>query len=207
MTAAPLKNLPLFVIENEAHRDVLLKVAEPVSFPLSSEDRTFIDTLKYMVSTALDKCVGLAAPQVGVSKKIIVFQILEGTLLFRRDVEFLTPLTTFINPSYVPHEEEGKSLDWEPCYSIQTRMGKVWRYKTITYKAQTEEGKLTEGIAHGFLARLLQHEIDHLNGQLALDLFDPNSPHGLTEEMRPIRLKEVEDLAAAPKKNLPTKFL
>lgn len=103
-------------------------------------------------------------------------------------------MTTLINPSYTPHEEEGKALDWEGCFSVQSQMGKVWRFKTITYSGQTEEGELVEGIARGYLARLLQHEIDHLDGKLALDFYDPLSPQGPIEEMRKIRLKEVEDL-------------
>ncbi|HQS84164.1 MAG: hypothetical protein B7Y25_05640 [Alphaproteobacteria bacterium 16-39-46] len=193
MTKLAPKKLPLFVIENESHQDVLRRVAENVSFPLSFEDKTLIETLKHMVST-MDMSSGLAAPQIGFSKRIIVFQVVEYVLKFRRDVEFLVPLTPLINPSYIPQAEGGKTLDWEACYSVESRMGKVWRYKTITYTGQTEEGELIEGMARGFLARLLQHEIDHLDGKLAIDLYDPDSPQGPMEEMRKVRLKEVEDL-------------
>lgn len=194
MTKSSIKSRPLFVVENETERELLRKVANPVSFPLSEEDRNIIETLTYMVGEELDLCSGLAAPQIGVSKRIIVFQVPKGVLKFRRDVESLLPLTALINPTYTPHPEDGKSLDWEGCYSIKSQMGKVWRFKTVTYTGQTECGTPFQGIARGFLARLIQHEIDHLDGKLASDMYDLNAPHGPMEEMRKIRLKEVEDL-------------
>ncbi len=193
MTAASPQKLPLFIIENEDHHDVLRGVSERVSFPLSSEDKTLVETLKHMV-TDMEMCSGLAAPQIGFLRRIIAYRVTKEVLKFRRDVEFLMPLTILINPTYHPHEEDEKSLDWEACYSVQTRMGKVSRYKTITYTGETEEGERIQGVARGFLARLLQHEIDHLDGKLAIDLYDPLSPQGSMEEMRKIRLKEVEDL-------------
>ncbi|MBS0185120.1 MAG: peptide deformylase [Proteobacteria bacterium] len=193
MTTSFLQNVPFFVIENKDHQNVLRSISHPVTFPLSQEDKELIKTLKHKVNIT-EFCGGLAAPQIGISKRIIAFQVMEKVLKFRRDVEFLMPMTILINPSYMPHAEEGKSLDWEGCFSVQSQMGKVWHFKTITYFGQTEEGESIEGIARGYLARLLQHEIDHLDGKLAIDFYDPLSPRGPLEEMRKIRLKEIEDL-------------
>lgn len=190
---SPIQSLPLFVIENQDHRDVLRCISEEISFPLSEKDKILIETLKYTVMD-IEMCSGLAAPQIGFSKRMIAFQVSKAVLKFRRDVEALVPLTVLINPTYRPCEEDGRSLDWEGCFSIQSIMGKVYRYKTITYSGQTEDGIFLQGTAHGFLARLLQHEIDHLNGKLACDFYDSGSPQGPIEEMRKIRLKEVEDL-------------
>ena len=71
-------------------------------------------------------------------------------------------------------------------------MGKVWRYSDVRYRAYDEEGNQFEGVAKGYFARLLQHEYDHLQGELCFNKYDPNSPHGHPEELLKIRRQELE---------------
>lgn len=190
-----IQELPLFIVEDAEHKKILTREAASVSFPLSPEDKDLIKTMKYMVKEGLQGgCAGLAAPQVGVSKRIIVYHVMEEWRAWREDLESAVPLTVLINPSYTPIEENERALDWEGCFSVRDLRGKVYRYKTIHYEGYDETGKPVKGIARGFEARLLQHEIDHVNGILVADLYDPNSPCGSPEEMKAIRDKEDEEL-------------
>ena len=76
--------------------------------------------------------------------------------------------TVLINPRHEAFGEE-KVIAYEGCFSVEKVTGQVARYKTISYSAWSLEGIEIKGTAHGFLARVLQHEIDHLKGQCFLD--------------------------------------
>ncbi len=189
------KKLPLFIVEEPEHKKLLTKDAASVSFPLSSEDKQLIETMKHMVKEGIEGgCAGLAAPQVGVSKRIIVYHVMEEWRAWRTDLESAVPITVLINPTYTPIEENERALDWEGCFSVRDLRGKVYRYKTIQHEAQDEAGNPIKGIARGFEARLLQHEIDHVNGILVADLYDPDSPCGTPEEMKAVWDKEDAEL-------------
>jgi peptide deformylase len=73
-----------------------------------------------------------------------------------------------VNPSYRPLSEELEE-DWEGCLSIPDLRGRVPRYKSIRVKALDRNGKDLDFIADDFHARVIQHEIDHLNGKVYLD--------------------------------------
>lgn len=98
--------------------------------------------------------VGLAAPQVGILKRVVVIDIGEGPLFL-------------INPEII--EEEGFYVDQEGCLSVPGRQGEVKRPYRVKVKAQDRKGN--EIIVEGeeLLARALCHEIDHLNGILFVD--------------------------------------
>ena len=98
--------------------------------------------------------VGLAAPQVGVSERIIVLDVGEGPM-------------ALVNPEIT--EADGSEIDVEACLSIPERWVYVKRAQTITVEARKEKGKPVRIEAEGMLARALQHEIDHLDGVLILD--------------------------------------
>jgi len=188
------KDLPLFIVEEPEHKKLLTKEAASVSFPLTLEEKELIETMKYMVKEGLHGgCAGLAAPQVGVSKRIIVYHVMEEWAAWRADLESAVPITVLINPSYTPIEETERTLDWEGCFSVRDLRGKVYRYQTIRYEAQDEVGNPIKGIARGFEARLLQHEIDHVNGIVVADLYDPDSPCGHPEDLKVIWDKEDEE--------------
>lgn len=183
-------SLEIVDIDDPGQNNVLTTAMLPVKFPLSQEDRDFINALKNKV-IELD-AAGLAATQVGVAKPIAVFHVDQEALKWREDVTELVPLTVLINPSYAGIETLGKNLDWEGCFSGKNHYGKTWRYKAITYKGQDMEGNPIEGQAYGFLARLLQHEIDHCNGKMCIHNYDPQSPQGRQEDLMPHRKEEVK---------------
>lgn len=99
--------------------------------------------------------VGLAAPQIGVSKRVIIVDVGEGLL-------------ELINPVIV--EKSGELTDQEACLSIPNLVGNVKRAQRIVIQGLDREGNLCEYEAEGFLARALQHETDHLEGLLFVDV-------------------------------------
>ncbi len=98
--------------------------------------------------------VGLAAPQVGESRRIVVCDVGEG-------------LVTLVNPRIV--SAEGAEADVEACLSVPGLCGEVERSKRVRVKALDLEGKEVTIDGEGYLARVLQHELDHLDGVLYTD--------------------------------------
>ncbi|MBY0501782.1 MAG: peptide deformylase [Alphaproteobacteria bacterium] len=167
-----MPDLPPYVVLNDpkdAKSDVLRKLAEPLTFPLSREDREIVQILTTKFDSE-ENCAGLAAPQIGFSKQIIIFAVNDDPLLkkWRADLVQTMPKTLWINPNYEPIGKE-KHTDYEACFSVDDLAGPVARFKTIRYSAYTPEGIRVEGTAKGFLARLIQHEIDHLKGRCFID--------------------------------------
>lgn len=182
--------LPICCIEH-GHEDVLLKPAQEITFPLSSKIKTFIkDFIVKFKET--ENCAGLAAPQVGKPYKIIILHVEEDYKNYRDDVYDLLPMTVYINPSYEPIGDE-MVVDWEACFSVESQAGKVPRHKKIKFKAYDVKGHVIEKEVEGFLARLLQHETDHVNGRLITSRFRDDLPHGTFEEIRTMRMKEIEE--------------
>lgn len=148
----------------------LRSVAQKLSFPLSSEDQQDIALLTHKFD--MEKPIfGLASPQIGISKQIIIFSVLYTPELkkWRPDLTDTMPKTVWVNPIYKGLDDFGYSKDYEGCFSVKSYAGKVVRHNTIYYEAYTPTGQLTHGTANGYLARILQHEIDHLNGILFID--------------------------------------
>lgn len=98
--------------------------------------------------------VGLAAPQVGVPQRLIVVDAGEGTL-------------HLVNPEV--HEASGSEMDSEGCLSLPGLYGYVERYSRVVVAGLDIKGKPRRIVASGRLARVLQHEIDHLDGILFVD--------------------------------------
>ena len=73
------------------------------------------------------------------------------------------PLTVLVNPQIEPLGDE-LTLGWEACLSVPDLMGEVPRYAAVRYRGQGLDGSLIEREAHGFHARVVQHECDHLDG-------------------------------------------
>jgi peptide deformylase len=111
--------------------------------------------------------VGLAAPQVHESVRIFVagFSPAPGE---EDDDHERVPLMALINPEFAPVGDEVVD-DWEGCLSIPDLRGRVPRARQIDVQAFDRRGKRTELRARGFTARVIQHEIDHLDGVLFLD--------------------------------------
>lgn len=123
---------------------------------LRTQVNDMIDTMRHFQG------VGLAAPQIGVSKQIIVLEVNNN----QRYPEAKTiELDVLINPEII--EFSGQiSVGWEGCLSVPGLRGKVARDHKITYQAYDEKGNRQIKTVEGFYARIIQHEIDHLNGVL-----------------------------------------
>ncbi len=102
-----------------------------------------------------EKGIGLAAPQVGVSKRIIVIETEKG-------------VTSFINPEILEKSKE-KAIEEEGCLSLPGLYLKIKRAKKIEIRAKNIEGEELKIKAEGLLARVFQHEIDHLDGILIIN--------------------------------------
>lgn len=136
----------------------LQQSCDPVE-EVNDEIRTLVDD---MIETMYDaRGVGLAAPQIGVLKRITVIDARAG------DEEEESDLRIFINPEIVEREE---SIVWEEgCLSIPGVYEKVKRSGKVKVRALGRDGEPFEVEAEGLLAVALQHEIDHLDGVLFLE--------------------------------------
>ncbi|MGH3873990.1 MAG: peptide deformylase [Pseudonocardiaceae bacterium] len=103
---------------------------------------------------------GLAAPQIGAPVKVIVIEVRKTDVFPDRPV---SPLLQMINPVIV--EDSGKpETGWEGCFSVPGLMGRVPRAETIIVEYTSAEGVEVKQSYSGYVARVIQHEIDHLNG-------------------------------------------
>jgi len=126
------------------------------ALPVKEIDPEILNLIKDMAETMYtDSGVGLAAPQVGVSKRIIVIDGEEEGLM------------VLINPILV--KSEGELVEEEGCLSIPGIYSQVKRASKVTVKALNENGDPIEMTKEGLAARALQHEIDHLDGILFID--------------------------------------
>lgn len=98
--------------------------------------------------------VGLAAPQVGILKRVVVIDIGDG-------------LVELINPVIV--EQEGEQVDVEGCLSIPDVLGEVKRPRKVKVEAQDRSGNKVELMGEDLMARAICHELDHLEGVLFID--------------------------------------
>lgn len=144
---------------------LLRQVAEPI--PESEYGSIWIKELaQNLIIIMKDKCaVGVAAPQIGISKRIIVFGTNYTT---RQNIETPIPDTVLINPSLHILSEEIQ-IGYEGCLNCGDLMAQVPRAMSIEYFGYDIEGNFISKKAHGLEARILQHEVDHLDGYLFLD--------------------------------------
>tara|TARA_Y100001935_G_C17254980_1_gene483136 strand:+ start:730 stop:1257 length:528 start_codon:yes stop_codon:yes gene_type:complete len=160
----------------------IAKIGHPVLLKKSNEIKDFgSDTLKKIVydmsETMIDYSgIGLAAPQVHLSKRIIIFR---NPDIEEKEKIQITPL---INPVYEPVSEE-KDDDWEGCLSIPGMQGLVSRYKKITYTGYDLNGDSIKNSAEGLHARVVQHEIDHLDGILYTERLANKKAFGFEKEI------------------------
>ena len=146
---------------------VLAQKAQPVADPTSAEIRRLV---RDMIETMIDaNGAGLAAPQVHVPLQLAVFQAPEErpdqAVAEAERYDHTAPLTVLINPEIqvVDQEMEG---GWEGCLSIPGMRGYVERPAHIRYRGVDHEGRPVARTARGFHARVVQHELDHLEGIL-----------------------------------------
>ena len=109
--------------------------------------------------------VGIAAPQVHVSKQIAAIEVADNR---RYPGEEPIPLTVLVNPR-IHQASKQQREEWEGCLSVNELRGKVPRAESLEVEAYNRQGKLTRFHAQGFFARVVQHECDHLAGKVFLD--------------------------------------
>lgn len=138
----------------------LLKVAEPVADfgELSGLLADMQDTMQALNGA------GLAAPQIGVGLRVVIFGVHETGASRYPDADAV-PHTVLINPVITPLGNQMND-DWEGCLSVPGLRGLVPRYNAIRYQGLDENGALIDRTVSGFHARVVQHECDHLDGIL-----------------------------------------
>lgn len=146
----------------------ILHYPEPLLKQKSQPVSEFNDALRQladrMAETMYDAPgVGLAAPQVGVLKRLIVMDCSTG--------EEPADLILAVNPEIV--SREGESLEEEGCLSVPGFWANVQRAAKATMRYQDVEGNVQQRTAEGLLAICMQHEIDHLDGILFVDRLSP----------------------------------
>jgi len=139
---------------------VLRQKVEPVTH--------FDDTLKQLAADLAETMyaapgAGLAANQIGVCLKVVVIDV-SGSKDEKKHL-------VLVNPEIIEHE--GCQSDEEGCLSVLDLTAKVERYSKLLVRAQDLEGKTWEFPAEDFFARVIQHELDHLNGILFIDHLSP----------------------------------
>lgn len=139
---------------------LLKQKSEPVTI-ITDE---IVQLARNMAETMYDAPgVGLAAPQVGVLKRVIVIDVASKNEP--------PQLITAINPVII--HGEGETYEEEGCLSVIDFSANVKRYERVTVKALTLEGQERIWHAEGLLAVAFQHEIDHLDGLLFVDRLSP----------------------------------
>jgi peptide deformylase len=148
---------------------VLRLQAQVVTDIQSAEIQQIIETLQDTLATT--QGVGIAAPQISVSKRII---IIASRPTSRYPSAPLMEPTVMINPAYQTLSDV-REKDWEGCLSIPGIRALVPRYQEILVDYTNLQGVLVEAKLEGFVARVFQHEFDHLEGKVYLDRVEDNS--------------------------------
>lgn len=153
--------------------EILRKVAEEVS-NINQED---IDLVDYMFKIMhQENGIGLAAPQINISKRILVLDL----------KVYKGPSMMVINPKILDTSDETEQYD-EGCLSLPGISGEIYRPSQISIQGLNSDGKEVQIEADGMLARVLQHEIDHLNGILFIDHLEDFIKKEYTSELKKIK--------------------
>ncbi len=158
---------------------LLRRPADPVGDPGAPEIRQLIEDMTDSLAEAGG--IGLAAPQIGILRRVLIFKVpdLRASTL---PEDGPCPLTALINPVLEPVGDL-MALGWEGCLSIPGLRGEVPRHLRVRVTATTPEGEPFEMVVAGTRARVLQHEVDHLDGVLYLDRMTDFTRFGFVEEI------------------------
>jgi peptide deformylase len=150
---------------------VLREPAKPVTDFGPSLRKLFDDMVETMVAAP---GVGLAAPQVGISSRFFVFDDGETGPMFIANPELSDPV--------------GEQLEDEGCLSIPGPYYPTPRYARVRCRGQDVDGRLCEMVGEGLLARIFQHEADHLDGMLYIDRLDDEGRRDVMAQLRRIEM-------------------
>ncbi len=145
---------------------------DPILRKKARKVRAFTPELQALIDDMIETMraapgVGLAAPQISDGRRVIVIEFAEPS---ENEEEPPTPpkLYVLVNPKIMRHSKE-LLAGQEGCLSVPGFVGEVERHATVTVRGMNRHGKPTRLKAKGWLARILQHEIDHLDGILYID--------------------------------------
>ncbi len=142
---------------------VLRQIAKPVGkIKRKKLDSLILEMIKTMRKA---RGVGIAAPQIG--KSLRLFIVAPQPSVRYPQAPRMQPIP-MINPRLLSHSK-AMNTGWEGCLSIPGIRGRVPRYNQIRIQFYTPAGELKEAVLKGFVARIFQHEFDHINGQVFLD--------------------------------------
>jgi peptide deformylase len=158
---------------------VLRERAKPVERFGTAELRALLQDMQDTM--AAKSGAGLAAPQIGVSQRLVIFGVEKNPRY--PDAEEV-PFTVLVNPKLVMLTREIDE-DWEGCLSVPGMRGVVPRYTKIRYTGFDIEGNPIDRTVEGFHARVVQHECDHLDGILYPMRMTDMSRFGFNEELFP----------------------
>ncbi len=169
----------------------LRRRAEEIPDPQTPEIAALIED---MLDTMADADgLGLAAPQVHVSLRLVVFRVPPADVGYEEELDRDTlPVRALINPVIEPLSED-MTLGWEGCLSVPGLRGKVQRYTKIRYSGLLPDGTAVSEEAEGLYARVVQHECDHLDGILYPARMDDMSTLTFESEWAYLRESESED--------------
>ncbi|HEX4781684.1 MAG TPA: peptide deformylase [Usitatibacter sp.] len=166
---------------------VLREKAKPVEDVGSDELKQLVLDMKETM--AFKNGAGLAAPQIGVSQRVVIFGVDANPRY--PDAEPV-PFTVLVNPKLVMLTREVEE-DWEGCLSVPGMRGVVPRFARIRYRGVDLEGRPIDREADGFHARVVQHACDHLIGKLYPMRIRDFSRFGFTSVLFPDLDAEVDD--------------
>jgi peptide deformylase len=174
---------------------ILRRPAEAVDDPTAPEIARLVAD---MIETMADAPgIGLAAPQVHVSRRIVVFHVPRSRAgdpdAEEGETDGPVPLTVLINPVIEPLGDD-TALDWEGCLSVPGLTGVVPRFRRIRYRGLTPAGGMVERACEGFHARVVQHECDHLDGILYPQRMTDLTLLGFVSEMDRFRPPAAEEV-------------
>jgi peptide deformylase len=156
-----IKPMAILKIARMGH-PVLRFKAEPVANPTAPEIGKLIAD---MTETLVDiGGAGLAAPQVHVPLRVVIFAVPAERISGRPD-DRAQELTAIINPVIEPLGDD-REIGWEGCLSVPGLKGAVPRFARIRYRGVAPDGTPIDRTVEGFHARVVQHECDHLDGVL-----------------------------------------
>lgn len=164
----------------------VLRMGDPRLLETAQDVARFDADLQALITDMLDTMraldgVGLAAPQIGVPLRVVIFGVERSP---RYPTAEAVPFTVLVNPLITPLSPERED-DWEGCLSVPGLRGMVPRYRHIEYRGFDQLGAVIERRASGFHARVVQHECDHLDGILYPMRVHDMRRFGFTEELFP----------------------